>query len=65
MGRQSELLTAANTRDPILSKRAGIEMRYINQVKKLSKNAFLLPWQPDAPVGVEHLQELVEACSIR
>ena len=61
----NQSFAATNTRDPILSKRAGIEMRYINEVKKLSKRVYLLPWQPDAPVGVERLQELAEAGSIR
>jgi arsenite-transporting ATPase len=61
----NQSFAATNTRDPILSKRAVLEMRYINEVKKFSKRVYLLPWQPDAPVGVEHLQELVEAGSIR
>lgn len=61
----NQSFAATNTRDPILSRRAGIEVRYINEVKKLSKRVYLLPWQPDAPVGVERLQELAEAVSIR
>ena len=61
----NQSFAATNTRDPILSKRAVLEMRYINEVKELSKRVYLLPWQPDAPVGVEHLQELVEAGSLR
>jgi arsenite-transporting ATPase len=61
----NQSLAATNTRDPILKGRAVLEVRYINEVKKLSKRVFLLPWQPDAPVGVEHLQELAEAGSIR
>ena len=61
----NQSFAATDTKDPILSKRAGIEVRYINEVKKLSKRVYLLPWQPDAPVGVELLQELVEAGSPR
>jgi arsenite-transporting ATPase len=61
----NQSFAATSTRDPILSKRAGIEMRYINEVKKLAKRVYLLPWQPDAPVGVEHLQELVGASATR
>ena len=49
----NQSFAATDTRDPILSKRAGIEVRYINEVKKLSKRLYLLPWQPDAPVGVK------------
>jgi arsenite-transporting ATPase len=61
----NQSFAATNTGDPILSKRAGIEVRYINEVKKLSNRVFLLPWQSDAPVGAEHLRELAEAGSIR
>jgi arsenite-transporting ATPase len=61
----NQSFAATNTKDPILSKRAALEARYINEVKKLSKRVYLLPWQPDAPVGVERLQELAEAGSVR
>ncbi len=61
----NQSFAATNTRDPILSKRAGIEMRYIDEVEKLAKKVCLLPWQPDAPVGVERLQELAEAGTIQ
>ena len=61
----NQSFAATNTRDPVLSKRAGSEMRYINEVKKLAKNVYLLPWQPDAPVGVGRLQELAEAGAIQ
>lgn|SRR5208283_1207984 len=61
----NQSFAATNTSDPILSTRAGFEMRYINEVKKLSKRVFLLPWQPDAPVGAERLQQLAGAGATR
>jgi arsenite-transporting ATPase len=57
----NQSFAATSTRDPILSMRAGMEARYINEVKKLSERVFLLPWQPDTPVGAERLQQLVGA----
>ena len=61
----NQSFAATNTRDPVLSKRAQVEMRYINEVKTLARNVYLLPWQPDAPVGLERLQELAGAGAIR
>ncbi len=61
----NQSFAATNTKDPVLSKRAEIERRYTNEVKTLSKRVYLLPWQADAPVGVERLQELAEAGSVR
>ena len=61
----NQSFAATNTRDPILLKRARTELRYINEVKTLANRVFLLPWQPEAPVGAERLQQLAEAGSIR
>ncbi len=61
----NQSFAATNTRDPVLSKRAQVEMRYISEVKTLARKVYLLPWQPDAPVGVERLQELAEAGTIK
>lgn len=60
----NQCLGGTLTRDPLLSTRAELERPYINEVKKLTKHPYLLPWQPDAPVGVERLQELVETGSV-
>ena len=60
----NQCLGGTLTQDPLLSTRAELEGPYINEVKKLTKHPYLLPWQPDAPVGVERLQELVETGSV-
>ncbi len=56
----NQSFAATNTKDSVLSARAGAELQYINEVRSLSRRVFLLPWQPDAPVGTERLTQLVE-----
>ena len=51
----NQSLLATGTEDPILSSRAQIESRYIEEVKTLTGKAFLVPWQPEAPVGAKAL----------
>ncbi len=57
----NQSFAATGTLDPVLSARAGAELQYINEVKSLSRKAFLLAWQPEAPVGTERLTQLVES----
>ena len=57
----NQSFAATDTRDPVLSARAGAELQYFNEVKSLSSKAFLLAWQPEAPVGADRLKQLVEA----
>ena len=54
----NQSLLATGTEDPILSSRAQIENRYIEEVKTLTGKAFLVPWQSEAPVGAEALLEM-------
>lgn len=54
----NQSLLATNTDDPVLSSRAQLESPYIDEVKTLSRNVFLIPWQLDPPVGAEALLEL-------
>ena len=54
----NQSLLATGTEDPILSSRAQIENRYIEEVKTLTGKAFLVPWQSEAPVGAKALLEM-------
>ena len=56
----NQSFAATKTKDPVLSARAGTELQYIYEVKSLSRKAFLLAWQPEAPVGADRLMQLVE-----
>lgn len=56
----NQSFAATDTKDPVLSARAGAELQYINEVQRQSEKTFLLPWQPEAPVGTERLTQLVE-----
>ena len=51
----NQSLLATGTEAPVLSSRAQIENRYIEEVKTLTGKAFLVPWQPEAPVGAKAL----------
>ncbi len=54
----NQSLLATGTEDPILCSRARIENRYIEEVKTLTSKAFLVAWQPEAPVGAKALLEM-------
>ena len=51
----NQSLLATGTEDPVLSSRAQIESRYIEEVSTLTRNAFLVPWQAEAPTGTRAL----------
>ena len=51
----NQRLLAPGTQAPILSARAPIEDRYIEEVKTLTGEALQVPWQPQAPVGAKRL----------
>jgi arsenite-transporting ATPase len=53
-------LLATGTHDPILAARLPGENAQIARVQNgLSQRLFLLPWQPDPPVGIAALSKLV------
>jgi arsenite-transporting ATPase len=43
----NQSLVGTGTRDPVLAKRGELERRYIEEVKQLSRNVYLMPWQED------------------
>lgn len=52
-------LLGSGTRDPVLAARLAGEQAQINRVQNgLSKHIFLLPWQPNPPIGLAALAEL-------
>ncbi len=57
----NQSLMATNTRDPILSARAELEPRYVDEVRTLAQRTFLIPWLPEAPVGPDRLLRMCES----
>ncbi len=51
----NQSLLATGTEDPVLSSRAQLENLYIEEVETLTRNAFLVPWQAEAPTGTKAL----------
>jgi arsenite-transporting ATPase len=56
----NQSLLAAGTDDPVLSARAQLERRYIDEVKTFTPRAFLVPWHLEAPVGAHALRKMCE-----
>lgn len=56
----NQSLMATGTHDPILSARAVLEPRYIDEVQTLTQRSFLIPWLPEAPVGSERLLHMCD-----
>lgn len=55
-------LAAAAVRDPVLSRLAEAELRHIAHVRDhLAHRMTVVPWQVQAPVGADHLADLVGA----
>ncbi len=54
-------LLAAGPRDPLLQARLGGEARQVDRIREggLARQLFVLPWQPQPPVGVPALEALV------
>ena len=57
----NQSLLATDTEDPVLSSRSRIESRYIEEVNTLTRNAFLIPWQAEAPTGTRALLAMCES----
>lgn len=55
----NQSLFATGTEDPILSSRARLESRYIDEVKSVTGNVFLIPWQIE--VGLDALLGMAES----
>lgn len=52
---------ATGTGDPVLARRAALELRSIAEVRDtLASRLALIPWQPQTPVGAEGLQHMLE-----
>jgi arsenite/tail-anchored protein-transporting ATPase len=60
----NQSLMATDTRDPVLSARADLEPRYVNEVQTLTRRAFLIPWLPEAPVGTERLLRMCDTTAL-
>lgn len=57
----NQSLCATSTKDPVLAERGYLEHRYISEVcDTWAKRVALIPWQVEAPVGSEHLEQLAE-----
>ena len=58
-------LAAAPVRDPVLSRLADAEVRHIARVRDhLAQRLAVVPWQLEAPVGLEKLAALVNAAAL-
>ena len=57
----NQSLMATDTRDPVLSARAELEPRYVEEVQTLTRRAFLIPWLREAPVGTERLLHMCDS----
>ena len=57
----NQSLMATDTQDPILSARAALEARYVDEVHSFTRRAFLIPWLPEAPVGTERLSRMSDS----
>lgn len=54
-------LAAAEVRDPVLSRLADAELRHVARVRdELAHRLAVVPWQVQAPVGADHLADLLE-----
>ena len=55
---------ATDTKDPVLAERGRLEARYISEVsEKLASRVALIPWQIEAPIGIEQLGQLAEVAA--
>ncbi|MBI5757812.1 MAG: arsenical pump-driving ATPase [Planctomycetales bacterium] len=58
----NQSLTPLAIRDPLLNSRQRHERAFIHEVEtEHSSRTVLVPWQPEPPVGVTHLQELMSS----
>ncbi len=58
-------IAATGTTDPLLQARLAGEIRQTERIANgLAQRTFVLPWLPDAPVGVAALGRLVEGKSL-
>ena len=57
----NQSLMATDTRDPVLSARADLEPRYVDEVQTLTRRSVLIPWLPEAPVGTERLLRMCDS----
>jgi len=48
-------LAASGTKDPLLSRRAHLEVPHLRRVAELAARVWVVPWCPDGPRGVEEL----------
>jgi arsenite/tail-anchored protein-transporting ATPase len=60
----NQSLMATDTRDPVLSARAELEPRYVDEVQTLTRRSFLIPWLPEAPVGTERLLRMCDSTAL-
>jgi len=59
-------LSAAHTADPLLQRRAATEGDAIARItRELAARTYLVPWQPEQPVGQDALLRLVHAAEVR
>lgn len=56
----NQSLLPSRTEDPVLSSRAQLESRHIDEVKTFTRRTFLVPWQVEAPVGTQALLKICE-----
>jgi len=57
----NQSFAAQKPRDRVLAARAAQELPYIEEVDHLHARVAVVPWEPQPPVGVERLAELVGA----
>ena len=52
-------LAAAHPRDPLLRRRAALELAQVERVRTLARRVAVVPWRPEPPRGVAALEALV------
>ncbi|WP_082232728.1 arsenical pump-driving ATPase [Halobacillus massiliensis] len=54
----NQSLYEAGTKDPVLSGRASTEGKWITEVQKLTKEAYIIPWNIEESIGYSKLKQL-------